>query len=88
MNFAQALVEIQDILLDDYDHLETPVAYFPTDFHWGYYKELDKVRIHRLIRQWPGVVEAPLRILLGPIQYRNLRPNTEAPTTPRSSAWW
>ena len=61
MNFAQALVEIQDILPDDYDYLETPVACFPTDFHWGYYMELDKDRTHRLIRQWPGVVEAPLK---------------------------
>ena len=88
MNFAQALVEIQDILLDDYDYLETPVACFPTDFHWGYYMELDKDRTHRLIRQWPGVVEAPLKTLLVPIPHRNLRLNTEAPTTPRSSAWW
>ena len=87
-NFDQALEEIQDNLLDDFGYLEILVVYFLPDFHWDYYMEFYRGHNRQLNQQWPGVVEAPLRILLGPIQYRNLRPNTEAPTTPRSSAWW
>ena len=61
MNFVQALVEIQDNLLDDFGYLEILVVYFLQDFHLDYYMESDKGHSRQLSQQWPDAVEAPLR---------------------------
>ena len=62
MNFAQALVEIQDNLLDDFGYLEILVDHFLQDFHLDYCMVFCTGHIRQLNRQLPGVVEAPSKI--------------------------
>ena len=59
MNFAQAWVEIQDSLLDDFDYLEIRVVCSRQDFHLDYCMVFCTGHIRQLNRQLPGVVEAP-----------------------------
>lgn len=59
MNFAQAWVEIQDSLLDDFDYLEIRVGFPLPGFHLDYCMVFCISHNHQLNRQLPGVVEAP-----------------------------
>ena len=61
MNFVQALVEIQDNLLDDFGYLEILVVCPQPGFHLDYCMVFYKDHNHQLNRQLPGVAEAPLK---------------------------
>ena len=51
MNFVQALVEIQDNLLDDFGYLEILAVHFLQDFHLDYCMESDRAHTRQLSQQ-------------------------------------